>query len=235
MERTRWLLQLTALGAGWQQVDMIQCEGERNTGGKGEQTGNEKDATVQPKRWRLLFLLCYYFSDLPCMHLDPGVNRLGLNITSVHQTDSRPVTPDIVFPICVILWSQEDGLKKKTQQNKKVNTFHIYSRTHTHASRIREASVSSLPWGKLGKKSDWLQNSKPCKWKRKRAVSTAKLHSQRAEHLWEVKTADLEDSFGVTLEGLYTLKTNTTARCDYSCLWLLSWLKYLPFQDVTEV
>lgn len=37
------------------------------------------------------------------MHLDPGVNRLGLNITSVHQTDCRPVTPDIVFPICVIL------------------------------------------------------------------------------------------------------------------------------------
>lgn len=131
MERTRWLLQLTALGAGWQQVDMIQCEGERNTGGKGEQTGNEKDATVQPKRWRLLFLLCYYFSDLPCMHLDPGVNRLGLNITSVHQTDSRPVTPDIVFPICVILWSQEDGLKKKHSKTKRSIHF-TYTRAHIH-------------------------------------------------------------------------------------------------------
>lgn len=31
---------------------------------------------------------------------------------------------------------------------------------------------------------------------------TAKLHSKRAEHLWEVQTADLEDSFGVMLEGL---------------------------------
>lgn len=41
--------------------------------------------------------------DLPCMHLDPGVNRLRFNITSIHQTDSWPVAPDIVFPICVIL------------------------------------------------------------------------------------------------------------------------------------
>lgn len=60
-------------------------------------------------------------SDLPCMHLDPGVNRLGLNVTSIHQTDRRPVTPDIVFPICVILWPWEEGLKKKTakQQQKR--------------------------------------------------------------------------------------------------------------------
>ncbi len=68
------------------------------------------------------------------MHLDPGVNRLGLNITSVHQTDRRPVTPDIVFPICVILWPQEDGLKQNTAEQKEVNTFHKYilMRTHTH-------------------------------------------------------------------------------------------------------
>lgn len=88
-------------------------------------------------------------SDLPCMHLDPGVNRLGLNITSVHQTDRRPVTPDIVFPICVILWPQEDGLKKKHSKTKRGQYIsQIRSRTHTystHASRIREASVSSLP------------------------------------------------------------------------------------------
>ena len=45
--------------------------------------------------------------DLPCMHLDPGVNRLGFNI--VHQTDRRPVTPYIVCPICVILQQREEG------------------------------------------------------------------------------------------------------------------------------
>lgn len=69
------------------------------------------------------------------MHLDPGVNRLGLNITSVHQTDRRPVTPDIVFPICVILWPQEDGLKQNTAEQKEVNTFHKYILVHarTHA------------------------------------------------------------------------------------------------------
>lgn len=69
-------------------------------------------------------------SDLPCMHLDPGVNRLGLNVTSIHQTDRRPVTPDIVFPICVILWPWEEGLKKKnskTTTKKEVNIFHKYS------------------------------------------------------------------------------------------------------------
>lgn len=78
--------------------------------------------------------LCSAFnSDLPCMHLDPGVNRLGLNVTSIHQTDRRPVTPDIVFPICVILWPWEEGLKKKknskttTKKKKEVNTFHKYT------------------------------------------------------------------------------------------------------------
>lgn len=119
--------------------------------------GNEKemlqgkDATIQHKGEGWIFF-CAFISDLPCMHLDPGVNRLGLNITSVHQTDRRPVTPDIVFPICVILWPQEDGLKKKkTQQNIKrsIHFTNMLTRaTHvngTHASRIREASVSSLP------------------------------------------------------------------------------------------
>lgn len=88
---------------------------------------------------------CFYFSDLPCMHLDPGVNRLGLNITSVHQTDRRPVTPDIVFPICVILLPQEGGLKKK-QQNK---TWSIYftntlTRTHMHPGSEKPVLVPCL-------------------------------------------------------------------------------------------
>lgn len=39
-------------------------------------------------------------------------------------------------------------------------------------------------------------------------VLVAKLHSKRAEHLWEVQAADLKDSFGAMLAGLYTLKTN---------------------------
>lgn len=68
------------------------------------------------------------------MHLDPGVNRLGLNITSVHQTDRRPVTPDIVFPICVILWPQEVRLKKTKQKNEIKGDQYILeirSRIHT--------------------------------------------------------------------------------------------------------
>lgn len=65
-------------------------------------------------------------SDLPCMHLDPGVNRLGLNVTSIHQTDRRPVTPDIVFPICVILWPWEEGLKKNpSKTTKKKRSIHF--------------------------------------------------------------------------------------------------------------
>lgn len=64
------------------------------------------------------------------MHLDPGVNRLGLNITSVHQTDRRPVTPDIVFPICVILWPQEHGLNK---HSKTTGDQYILQITLTHA------------------------------------------------------------------------------------------------------
>lgn len=63
--------------------------------------------------------LFIFISDLPCMHLDPGVNRLGLNITSVHQTDRRPVTPDIVFPICVILGPRRGGFKKTVKQKKR--------------------------------------------------------------------------------------------------------------------
>lgn len=114
--------QLTALGAGWQV--------ERKTSGNYE--SNEKDALSHPKWWRQLLLCMLLFSDLPCMHLDPGVNRLGLNITSVHQTDRRPVTPDIVFPICVILWPQEDGLKK-TQQKKKRGQYIWQIRSRVHA------------------------------------------------------------------------------------------------------
>lgn len=64
------------------------------------------------------------------MHLDPGVNRLGLNITSVHQTDRRPVTPYIVFPICVILWPQEDGLKKHSKT--KGDQYILQIRSHIH-------------------------------------------------------------------------------------------------------
>lgn len=47
--------------------------------------------------------------DLPCMHLHPGVNRLRLDIASVHKTDGRPVAPDVVFPIRVILQQREKG------------------------------------------------------------------------------------------------------------------------------
>lgn len=52
------------------------------------------------------------------MHLDPGVNRLRFNITSIHQTDSRPVAPDIVIPICVILQQWERGSNQQNQQFK---------------------------------------------------------------------------------------------------------------------
>lgn len=78
---------------------------------------------------------CHFalISDLPCMHLDPGVNRLGLNITSVHQTDRRPVTPDKVFPICVILWPQEEGLKNsKTKRSIHFTGTLAHTPTHRH-------------------------------------------------------------------------------------------------------
>lgn len=81
-------------------------------------------------------------SDLPCMHLDPGVNRLGLNVTSIHQTDRRPVTPDIVFPICVILWPQGEGLKKQ-QNNKKKRSIHF-----TNTLKDQRSVVRLLPSGK---------------------------------------------------------------------------------------
>lgn len=56
------------------------------------------------------------------MHLDPGVNRLRLNITSVHQTDRRPVTPDIVFPICVILQQWGGRVREKPKEQKHSKT-----------------------------------------------------------------------------------------------------------------
>lgn len=125
--RNMWLLQLTALGAGWQQVYMVQGEGGRNTGGGNKRDGKGFD---QPNRWRLSFC-CALISDLPCMHLDPGVNRLGLNITSVHQTDRRPVTPDKVFPICVILWPQEEGLKN-SKTKRSIHFTGTLAHTPTH-------------------------------------------------------------------------------------------------------
>lgn len=81
------------------------------------------------------------------MHLDPGVNRLGLNVTSVHQTDRRPVTPDIVFPICVILWPWGERLKKKKtkQQNskkKKKRSIHF-----TNTLKDQRSVVRLLPLG----------------------------------------------------------------------------------------
>lgn len=150
----------------------------------------------------------FIWSDLPCMHLDPGVNRLGLYITSVHQTDRRPVAPDIVFPICVILQPQEDGVKKRknTANKKVVNTFHKYTRqTAPHASRIRGARVSSLPSGGLGK-SDFKTANQHMKMKEGESGFTAEQHSKRGEGLWEEQTADL------TLWSSYkacALKTHT--------------------------
>lgn len=79
-------------------------------------------------------------SDLPCMHLDPGVNRLGLNIASVHQTDRRPVTPDKVFPICVILWPQEERVKKKDKK-RSIHFSNALTHTHTRSDQIREATA----------------------------------------------------------------------------------------------
>lgn len=107
-----------------------------------KQTGLEKD--VKEKRNGNCNLCSAFTSDLPCMHLDPGVNRLGLNITSIHQTDRRPVTPDIVFPICVILWPQKEGLKKQ-QNNKKKRSIHF-----TNTLKDQRSVVRLLP---LGKKS----------------------------------------------------------------------------------
>lgn len=103
------------------------------------------------------------------MHLDPRVNRLGFNITSVHQTDRRPVTPDIVLPICVILEPQQDELGKKTHtvKQKEVITFDIYASsltlTHMHPGSNKPALVPCFRKG-FGKKSDRLQNqAKTCK------------------------------------------------------------------------
>lgn len=106
--------------------------------------------------------LCSAFtSDLPCMHLDPGVNRLGLNITSIHQTDRRPVTPDIVFPICVILWPQEEGLKKNSKTTKKKRSIQF-----TNTLKDQRSVLDCCLW----ERSLWLRKSKPkpCKSKREK-------------------------------------------------------------------
>lgn len=119
--------------------------------------------------------LCSAFSsDLPCMHLDPGVNRLGLNVTSIHQTDRRPVTPDIVFPICVILWPWEEGLKKKQQNNKKKRSLHF-----TNTLKDQRSFVRLLP--EVG---DYEQA------KGKRANQRGRKGFRWAEGLWETETAE---------------------------------------------
>lgn len=168
--------------------------------------GMKKDATIQPKRWRLLFRLCFYFSDLPCMHLDPGVNRLGLNITSVHQTDRRPVTPDIVFPICVILWPQEeDGLKEKTQQNKKrsIHFTNTFARTYTrmHPGSEKPVLVPCLKES-LERSQEWLQNSKP-NHANERGREQFQQPSSGRDTSGKYRRQTLEDSFGVTLCTLW--------------------------------
>lgn len=167
------------------------------------------------------------------MHLDPGVNRLGLNITSVHQTDRRPVTPDIVFPICVILWPQEEGLTEKknskTKRGQYISQIHTRTLSHTHMHLGSEKPVLVPCLKEAWKEAIVItkQHTGTCKWKRERAVLTAKLHSKQAKHLWEVQMADLEDSFGVMLGGLYTLKTKTSVCCDYSSQ------GFMNLQDVT--
>lgn len=133
-------------------------------------------------------------SDLPCMHLDPGVNRLGLNVTSIHQTDRRPVTPDIVFPICVILWPWEEGLKKKnpSKTTKKKRSIHFTNTLKDQRNVVRLLSS--------GKKS----------------VITNEHANQRgrkgfkgAERLWERPRAEAGHGCGATLEGLCAANTNT--------------------------
>ena len=104
------------------------------------------------------------------MHLDPGVNRLGLYITSVHQTDCRPVTPDIVFPICVILRPQEDGLetKKKKHSKTKKRSIHFTNTltpTHTHPGSEKPVLVPCRKESLERSQRDYKQPTKPCKWK----------------------------------------------------------------------
>lgn len=125
--------------AGWSGCRVIAALCDSVWGWR-KQTGLEKD--VKEKRNGNCNLCSAFTSDLPCMHLDPGVNRLGLNVTSIHQTDRRPVTPDIVFPICVILWPQEEGLKKTAKQQKK-RSIHF-----TNTLKDQRSVVRLLPSGK---------------------------------------------------------------------------------------
>lgn len=151
--------------------------------------------------------LCSAFnSDLPCMHLDPGVNRLGLNVTSIHQTDRRPVTPDIVFPICVILRQWEEGLKKKNSKTttKKKRGQYI-SQIH---SKIRERSVVRLL--APGKKSVIYERANG-----KHANQRGRRGFKWAEHPWEGRRAEAGDGCGAPLEGLCALNTNTMWRLPY--------------------
>lgn len=143
--------------AGWSGCRVIAALCDSLWGWR-KQTGLERD--VKEKRNGNCNLCSAFTSDLPCMHLDPGVNRLGLNVTSIHQTDRRPVTPDIVFPICVILWPQEEGFKKTAKQQKRGQ---YNSRIH---SKIREVLLDCC----LRERSLWLWKSKPkpCKSKREK-------------------------------------------------------------------
>lgn len=115
LERTRYLLQLAALGAGC----IHAAYGVRLKAPQADRLNKQAMKRMLQSQRKGEGGYCYcafvFVSHLPCMHLDPGVNRLRLNVTSVHQTDCRPVSPDIVFPICVILWPQEDELKNKKQ------------------------------------------------------------------------------------------------------------------------
>lgn len=125
-------------------------------------TGLEKDA----KEKNDCNLCSAFTSDLPCMHLDPGVNRLGLNVTSIHQTDRRPVTPDIVFPICIILWPQQQNNKKKRGQ--------YISRIHSKARKVlldRRLRERSRRWRK--------SKPKPCKSKREKRFQGSRNTSGR--------------------------------------------------------
>ena len=70
--------------------------------GGGEGEGEDEGSRVETRAVGLS-LVTSSSQTYHGMHLDPGVNRLGLNVTSVHQTDGGPVTPNVVLPISVIL------------------------------------------------------------------------------------------------------------------------------------
>ena len=75
---------------------------EFGSGGEGEGKGEGEGSQVEMRAVGLS-LVTSSSQTYHGMHLDPGVNRLGLNVTSVHQTDGGPVTPNVVLPISVIL------------------------------------------------------------------------------------------------------------------------------------